>query len=326
MGESVPTIPVDYQADVLRIDLAHEGHTRVILLGDEADMAPGGLRTALARWGVQVLIPPESERAWIASLGETLSPTASDEDVAHLRALLADGVEHGVKAIVCANERLADAVRACDLAVPTVAYKSHGSIVPIRNIVFDMGGVLFRWDPLAMARRVCGVEEDAQLLARVVFGSSEWVSQDAGALDDQTVAWTAKTRVPGRLHASVDELVFHWHDHRIAIDGMEELIRDLKAAGYGIYLLSNAGESFAQYEEQLPARSCFDGTVVSCYEHVVKPDERIYRALLERFGLEAGECLFIDDARINVLGARRVGMRSLQFAENPEVIRALLLG
>ena len=122
-----------------------------------------------------------------------------------------------------------------------------------------------------MSRRVCDTEEDAQLLSRAVFESQEWVWQDAGAVDEETVAWASKTRVPHRLHAAVDELVLHWHDHRVHIAGIGELICDLKDAGYGIYLLSNAGESFDRYEAQLPARACFDGMVISCYEHVVKP-------------------------------------------------------
>ena len=322
----MPSLPLDFQADVLRVDLQHMGCSRVILLGSEASMASGGLRTALAKWGLQVFVPPETERAWIAGLAAAPPNNAATTSIARLQALLADGVEHGVQAIVATNDRLASMVQACDLPVPTLAYDSRGSAVRLKNVVFDMGGVLFRWDPLAMARRVCDSEDDAQLLSQAVFGSQEWVWQDAGAVDEKTVAWTSKMRVPHRLHKSVDKLVFHWHDHRVHIVGMEELIRDLKAAGFGIYLLSNAGESFARYEAQLPARACFDGTVVSCYEHLVKPDERIYRILLERFGLEAGECLFVDDTLRNVYGARRVGMRAYHFAEDVDVLRAALLG
>ncbi len=320
------SLPLDYMADILRVDLRHMGCSRIILLGGEESMTSGGLRTALAKWGLQVFVPPEAERAWIASLAATPPDDSATADVDRLRALLADGVEHGVEAIVATSDRLAALVNACELSVPTLAYDSWGSAVRLRNVVFDMGGVLFRWDPLAMARRVCDSDDDAQLLSQAVFGSSEWVWQDAGAVDEKTVAWTAKMRVPRRLHASVDKLVYHWHDHRVHIPGMEELIRDLKDAGFGIYLLSNAGESFARYEAQLPARECFDGTVVSCYEHLVKPDERLYRILLERFGLEAGECLFIDDTLRNVYGARRVGMRAHHFSEDVDALRAALLG
>ena len=322
----MPAIPLDYQADVLRVDLRKMGCTRIILLGNEAHMASGGLRTALAKWGLQVFVPPEGKRTWIASLADTPVEVADSADVDRLRTLLADGIDHGVEAIVAVSKQLAAVVEACELPVPTLTYNPRGSVVPLKNVVFDMGGVLFRWDPLAMASRVCDTKEDAQLLSDAVFGSQEWVWQDAGAVDEKTVAWSSKTRVPRRLYEAVDELVFHWHDHRVHVTGMEELICDLKTAGYGVYLLSNAGESFARYEAQLPARACFDGTVVSCYEHVVKPDARIYRILLERFGLEAGECLFVDDTPRNVLGSRRVGMRAYHFTEDVESLRAALLG
>lgn len=322
----MPTMPLDYQADVLRVDLQKMGCTRIILLGEEVDMASGGLRTSLAKWGFQVLVPPEAERAWIAGLADGRADDMEPADAGRLRTLLAHGVEHGVEAIVVTNEQLAMVVDACGLSVPTLAYDPRGRAVRIRNVVFDMGGVLFRWEPLAMSRRVCDTEEDARLLSQAVFESQEWVWQDAGAVDEETVAWASKTRVPHRLHAAAEELVFHWHDHRVHIAGMEELICDLKEEGYGVYLLSNAGESFARYEAQLPARACFDGMVVSCYEHVVKPDARIYRTLLERFGLEAGECLFVDDTPRNVLGARRVGMRAYHFAGDVQFLRTALLG
>lgn len=319
-------VSMDYQADVLRVDLQKMGCTRIILLGNEAHMASGGLRTLLAKWGLQVLVPPEGERAWIAEVVDEQADGVDPAIVRRLQALLSHGIEHRVEAIVVTSEQLAKVVDACRLPVPTLAFNPRGCAVPIRNIVFDMGGVLFRWEPLAMSRRVCETEEDAQILSHAVFDSQEWVWQDAGAVDEKTVVWASKTRVPHRLHAAVDELVFHWHDHRVHIAGIEELVCDLKAAGYGIYLLSNAGESFARYEAQLPARACFDGMVVSCYEHVVKPDARIYQTLLERFGLEAGECLFVDDTPRNVIGARRVGMRAYHFAEDVQFLRAALLG
>ena len=317
-------LPTDYLVDVFRVDLARLGCTRIIVLGKE-EMADAALRTGLARWGMQVFAAPKEAREWIASLlgyGDHSLPQADGE---RLRALLADGVEHGAEAIVVADEGLARHVRSCDLGMPTLLPNPRGSVVRIKNVVFDMGGVLFRWDPLGMARRVCAKEDDARLLAQTVFGSTEWAWQDAGAVDEQTVLWTSKARLPRHLHSAVKELVLHWHEHRVPVDGMENLIRDLKGDGYGIYLLSNAGESFARYERQLPARECFDGIVVSCHEHTVKPDARIYRTLLDRFSLDGPECLFVDDARVNVLGARRVGMRAYHFGEDADVLRAILL-
>ena len=317
-------IPNDYLVDALRMDLAQLGCSRVILLGSLEDMEGPDLRYGLARWGVQVLVPPQEHRGWIAELGE--GPAQDAQSVQSLKALLADGLEHGVEALVAMNAQMAAVVRACELGVPVIEASPRGAIAPLKNIVFDMGGVLFRWDPLAMARRVASDGEDVRLLAREVFGSPEWAWMDAGAVDEQTVLWTAKARLPRRLHAAAEQLVLHWHNHRVTIEGMDALIRDLKADGYGIYLLSNAGESFDRYEAQLPARACFDGLVVSYREHVVKPDARIYQALIDLYGLTPAECLFIDDTPKNVLGARRVGMRGWHFDGDVQALRAALLG
>lgn len=318
-------LPLECLVDALRIDLARMGCHRVALLGSERDMGAEGLRVGLARWGVAVLVPPEGERAWIAGLSSAPIEDLPPAEVQRLTTLLADGVAHGVDAIVTTDVRLARVVEACHLKVPTLALDPRGAVVPVRNVVFDMGGVLFKWEPLAQARRFCESDEDAQLLADAVFGSVQWALMDAGAVDERTVAWTAKTRLPRRMHAAVNELVRHWCDERVPVEGMGELVRDLKRAGYGIYLLTNAGEPFERYELQLPGRECFDGMVVSYREHVVKPDARIYRTLLERYGLVAGECLLVDDTRTNVLGARMLGMRAWHFDGTAQGLRDLLL-
>lgn len=321
----MPQLPTECLVDALRIDLSHMGCRRVALMGSEREMAADGLRVALARWGFQVLVPPEGERAWIAGLSSAAVEDLPPVEMQRLTALLADGIEHGVDAIVTTDKDLARVVEACQLGVPTLALDPRGAVVLVRDIVFDMGGVLFKWEPLVQARRFCESDEDARLLADAVFGSVQWALMDAGAVDERTVAWTAKMRLPHRLRAAVNELVRHWCDERVPVEGMDELVRDLKRAGYGIYLLTNAGEPFERYELQLPGRDCFDGMVVSYREHVVKPDVRIYRTLLERYGLAAGECLLVDDARTNVLGARMLGMRAWHFDGTVQGLRDLLL-
>lgn len=316
-------MPYDYMVDVLRVDLAGMGCSRVILLGDERDMGEPALKVGLARWGVQVLTPPAVEQVWIAGLAE--GHGAARDRLDRLSTMLADGIEHGVEAIVATTERMAEVVRLSGVDVPVLVPNPRGSIVPVRNVVFDMGGVLFQWDPVGMARRVCETDADAQLLAKVVFDSREWVLYDAGAIDEQTIIWAAKTRVPRRLYRAVEELVQHWHEHRSPVDGASELIADLKQAGFDLYLLTNVGESFHRYKTQLPGYECFSGMVLSSAEHVCKPDSRIYRTLFERYGLVAQECLFVDDSQVNVLGARRVGMRGWHFDGSTEPLRTLLL-
>jgi 2-haloacid dehalogenase len=59
----------------------------------------------------------------------------------------------------------------------------------------------------------------------------------------------------------------------------------------------------------------FRDTVVSAHERLVKPDAAIYRLLLDRNGLDAARCLFVDDSAQNVHGARAVGMRAHHFRD-----------
>ena len=194
----------------------------------------------------------------------------------------------------------------------------------IENVVLDMGGVLMDWDPVKISRALCDDADDAALLAHVVFDSREWGWVDAGAIVPETVAWTAKLRLPERLHDLADTFALRWHEVFEPLPEMGELVRELKEAGYGVYLLSNAGPTFADYRARIPAIDLFDGVLVSCWEHVVKPDAAIYLLFCERFGLKPESCLFVDDMRRNVVGAERVGMRGYLYDGDVDALRRFI--
>lgn len=116
----MPHMTVDELADVLHERLRRMGCSRVILLGSEAEMTPGGLRTALAKRGIQVLVPPEGVRNWIVSLAHGSKGETPNDEIDRLRVLLEDGVEHGVEAIVSTSEAMGRVVDACGLSVRTL--------------------------------------------------------------------------------------------------------------------------------------------------------------------------------------------------------------
>lgn len=313
-------------AEALRDELVAAGVRRAIVVGIPAAMEEPFLKAPLIRAGIMVLTPPAPQRAWLAQAINALAQgPATPQAIAAFQALVEDGAEHGVDCLVVASLELMGLAQACSFELPLVDALRAGSS-RVHNVLFDMGGVLLRWDPLHLARTACKTEEDARLLSSAIFESAEWALQDAGAVDAETVAWTSKQRVPERLHDAVDQLVHHWHDKREFFPQTGELIRELKGRGYGIYLLSNAGPAFNEYKGQLPAYECFDGMVVSCFEHVVKPDARIYRIACERYGLDPAACLFIDDVPTNVRGARRVGIQGWHFDGTVEGLRHFLLG
>ena len=132
------------------------------------------------------------------------------------------------------------------------------------------------------------------------------------------------SRVPERLHETVHRLVNEWDRPILPVPGMEELVRELKRNGYGIYLLSNASVRQPVYWQNVPVKDCFDGTLISAEEHLVKPQPEIYDLLCQRFSLKKEECVFIDDSTPNAEGAFFTGISAIVFHDDVKELRRKL--
>ena len=195
----------------------------------------------------------------------------------------------------------------------------------IHNIIFDMGNVLIYFDRDVFLDRV-GLDnpEDRELLKREVYLSLEWSRMDRGSLTDEEAAEIIASRVPERLHETVHRLVNEWDRPILPVPGMEELVRELKRNGYGIYLLSNASVRQPVYWQNVPIKDCFDGTLISAEEHLVKPQPEIYDLLCKRFSLKKEECVFIDDSTPNAEGAFFTGISAIVFHDDVKELRRKL--
>ncbi|MBO7373827.1 MAG: HAD family phosphatase, partial [Oscillospiraceae bacterium] len=174
----------------------------------------------------------------------------------------------------------------------------------IKNIIFDMGNVLIYFNRDVFLDRV-GLTDpgDRELLKREVYLSLEWSRMDRGSLTDEEAADIIARRVPAHLRETVHKLVNEWDRPILPIPGMEELARELKQNGYGIYLLSNASYRQPVYWQNVPVAEVFDGTLISADVHLVKPQPEIYELMCRRFSLKKEECVFIDDSTPNAEGA-----------------------
>lgn len=195
----------------------------------------------------------------------------------------------------------------------------------IKNVIFDMGNVLIYFNRDVFLDRV-GLKnpEDRELLNREVYLSLEWSRMDRGSLSDEQAADIIAQRVPERLRDTVHKLVNEWDRPILPIKGMEALVRELKANGYGIYLLSNASLRQHHYWQNIPGWDCFDGTLISADVHLVKPQPEIYELLCQTFSLKKEECVFIDDATPNVEGAFFTGMPAIVFHDDVKELRRKL--
>ena len=197
----------------------------------------------------------------------------------------------------------------------------------IRNVVFDMGNVLIRYDPVHFVERA-GVEspEDRSALLKAIFHSPEWPLMDRGDLDEPDLEAIVRRCLPQRLHAVAHQLIFAWERPMEPIPGMADFVRDCKAAGLSVYLLSNASRRQPEYWPDIPGSECFDGAVISAFLGLVKPNAAIYRALMDQYHLDPAESFFIDDMPVNVAGANAAGMGGMVFDGDVAALRRAVLG
>lgn len=182
------------------------------------------------------------------------------------------------------------------------------------NVIFDVGHVLYDWDPRVLYRRLITDDEALDVFLRDIC-TREWHFQhDTGRAFADTSA----------------ELIARFPDHAALITtwgprfseqipgpmpGMPALVDDLTAAGVPLYAITNfSHEFFPPFRAQEAAMfDRFRDIVVSGEERLMKPDAAIYHLALARFGLAAQDAVFVDDRQDNVDGAAAVGMHALLF-------------
>ncbi len=183
----------------------------------------------------------------------------------------------------------------------------------MKNIIFDMGNVLLNYDPDVCLKEIVENEEDRELIKRELFQGPEWIQGDLGYLTDEGRFEGVSKRIPGRLHEELRRCAVEWDMCMQPVPQAKEFCDYLKGKGCGVYVLSNASNSFYKYFPRFAPFDYFDGIVVSCDIHVIKPDIRIYQYLLEKYHLQAEECFFIDDLEKNIAGAKNAGIEGAVF-------------
>lgn len=191
------------------------------------------------------------------------------------------------------------------------------------NLVFDLGGVVVRWDPDAI---IAGVFSDSGIRSRVkadVFSHPDWLELDRGTLGREE----AIERAARRTGVALDELrrLVHAVPPSLTVfpDTVDLLYR-LKREGYPLYCLSNMHFASIEYlESEHTFWEVFDGRVISCRLKLCKPERAIYEHLLQTYALDARETVFIDDVQKNLDAAAELGIKTLRFENAAQCEREL---
>lgn len=188
------------------------------------------------------------------------------------------------------------------------------------TVVFDLGGVLIDWDPRYAYRQMGGTEAEIEHFLEHV-ATSEWNHQfDAGRpFADGIAEWRA--RFPE--HADwIEAWWSRWPDMLGgAIAETVEILGELRAAGVPLYALTNwSAETFPIARERFDFLGWFEGIVVSGEVEMAKPDTEIFEHLMDRFEIDPGDAVFIDDSLPNVRTADELGFHALPFTD-PAALR-----
>lgn len=190
-------------------------------------------------------------------------------------------------------------------------------------VVFDVGNVLIRWDPMNLYRKIFADEAEARAFLVETDLHALNVRFDAG-LPFATGLAEAIARMPHH-RAALEAYDLRWAETVAGV--IEEnvtLLTDLKRAGVPVHAISNfSREKFDVARGLLPFLDSFDVTILSGDIGVNKPDPGIYHALLARVATPAGRMIFIDDMPHNIAAAAKAGFQTFHFPE-PTPARAAL--
>lgn len=194
----------------------------------------------------------------------------------------------------------------------------------IKNIVLDMGNVLLDFNPGFVVDQFCSSDEEKETIVRELFNGPEWALGDKGVIKDSERFDLVKVRVPEEYHEALKKCADNWDICMVPLEGAKDFIDFVKAKGYGVYVLSNASELFYEYFVRFLPLDYFNGVFVSSDYLMLKPDLEIYETFLDKYGLKAEECLFIDDRIDNVNGAEKAGFNTFQFKGDYEEVKAII--
>ena len=193
----------------------------------------------------------------------------------------------------------------------------------VKDVVFDLGNVLLRWDPRHLYRKVFADEGRMEHFLATAC-SMAWIHSIDGCQDfAEPIAARAK-----EFPHYADELALFDTRWLETLDGAiaENLaiFHALKEAGRPVYGITNyPAQKFDLSRALHPFLDSFDEIVVSGCEGVTKPDVRIYELLFERSGRAPGELVFVDDVARNIAAAERLGMAGVLYAPGMDLAAEL---
>ena len=194
----------------------------------------------------------------------------------------------------------------------------------IKNIIFDCSETLLSFHAIDYLASLVGDREKAVKMHYTLFRSEPWHRYDNGKLPENELESSLLPLLPEEDRETGRLYLREWINTYGVIEGAPQLLEDVRKAGLRTYLLSDFPPCFSVLWKKYEFLHHFDGRVVSCEVGYSKKDGVIYDILLEKYGLNGSECLFIDDVPKNVEIGEAQGIPGVVFTDMPSLRRELV--
>ena len=179
----------------------------------------------------------------------------------------------------------------------------------IKNIIFDLGNVIISFNQNKIISNFTQKEEEIKYICDEIFHAPEWELMDLGNITNDEAIEIINKRNGYKYQKLTENFLHEWYKKRLFNNDVIKIAKDLSKKGYKLFVLSNMANSTYEYLRKYEFFSLCSGIIISAYEHVLKPDKKIYRLLLERYNLNAEECFFIDDREENIIAGEKIGIK-----------------
>lgn len=195
----------------------------------------------------------------------------------------------------------------------------------IKNIIFDIGGVLLEYNPKTYLDKLNIEESKRKELNNIIFHNQKWRDCLNGFINNEELINYLGKENP--KYKNEIEQILSKDNLKYMLPPKQDIIeyyKSLKQNGYKIYLCSNITECTYDYiKDNFEIIQIADGGVFSCFENISKPNSEIYYRLIEKYNLEIEKSILIDDTKRNVMSANDIGLRGILF-NNIEDIKEFL--
>lgn len=187
------------------------------------------------------------------------------------------------------------------------------------NFIWDMGGVVVKWDPDGILESVPGALKEPENYKHHLFLHPDWLELDRGTIDRDEICQRCSER-SGLSLSVLSDIMKAIPGHLSPIGKSLNLIKQNRSLEHRNYFLSNMpADTYEYLKDTYPFWDDFEEGIISAHCKMVKPEPDIFLKILKDFCLDPMESLFLDDSPANIETARSLNIPSILFEEKDAV-------